>query len=591
MSRILLTFANAPGETLLPTLREEYAGIRDALADRDRLGAIRVTTEQHATAVNVIENLETYKEDICLFLYSGHAGPNQLLLEDQQANARGLALLLGECAERGLKAVVLNGCSTYGQVKALLEAGVPIVIATSAPVNDKAATRFSISFFEALSLEGQTLWKAFEAGLRAAQTVSPADLSAAKKVRSIDLTEQEAAPVWGFFCKEANQTLAETWKLPDPPAGDCVCNKHLRQALTGLCNKNERLKAMAGDQTQWPKIALESLPFPLSEPLRKLLATKAQSQEAGQFYDSASWERFSLLLYTYQSVLNLSVYALLGDVWDRRGALEKPPALAEDLRSVLRNTLFKGGAEYRKMSSLSLLHALVGWFGPEAPPPFLKELPKAAALLRDNAVLAKAIADLEQKLAEQEELRRKHGTPAALCALCDATEDSLAKVVFTFGFLADYGLTSVKDIDVLKTRSQKTASFRHRVVKLQISYTELDEEDYKTEKYLENSSIVLHRHGNLKDGVLNLTPFYVDKNALVRAPKANLHQLTGIEPGSGKYFFQPVSRPFDPWIVAPPQEAPTDFYELPAEGAAKSNDEHYALLKEQFEAFGQCFGV
>lgn len=589
MSRILLTFANAAGETLLPTLQEEYAGIRDALADRDRLGAIRVTTEQHATAVNVIENLETYKEDICLFLYSGHAGPNQLLLEDQQANARGLALLLGECAERGLKAVVLNGCSTYGQVKALLDAGVPVVIATSAPVNDKAATRFSISFFEALSLEGQTLWKAFEAGLRAAQTVSPADLSAAKQVRSIDLAETASAPVWGFFCKEANQTLAETWKLPDPPAGDCVCNKHLRQALTGLCNKNERLKTIAGDQTQWPKVALESLPFPLSEPLRKLLASKAQSQEAGQFYDTASWERFALLLYAYQSVLNLSVYALLADLWDRRGALEKPSALPEDIKLALQNTLLKGGAEYRKMSSLALLRTLTASLGADAPTPFLKELPKTVALLGENAVMAKAVEDLEQKLKDQEELRRKHGTPAALCALCDATEDSLAKVVFAFGFLADYGLTSIKDIDVLKSRSQKTASFRHRVVKLQISYTELDEEDYKTEKYLENSSIVLHRQGNLKDGVLNLTPFYVDKNALVRAPKANLHQLIGIEPRSGKYFYQPVSRPFEPWIVAPPQAAETDFYGLPQETTTKSNEAHYALLQEQFEVFAQYF--
>lgn len=210
-------------------------------------------------------------------------------------------------------------------------------------------------------------------------------------------------------------------------------------------------------------------------------------------------------------------------------------------------------------------------------------------MLQNNPVLSKAIEDLEQKLNTQEDLRRRHSTPAALCTLCDTTEDSLAKIVFAFGFLADYALTSIKDIEVLKFRYQKSASFRHRVVKLQISFTDLSEEDYKTEKYLENSSIVLHRHGNLKDGVLNLTPFYVDKNAIIRAPKANLHQLAAIDPKNGNYYFLPVSRPFEPWVAMPPREAETDFYGMPIESPAASGDAHYKLLQEQFDAFVQRF--
>ena len=45
----------------------------------------------------------------------------------------------------------LNGCSTRPQVKRLLNAGVPAVIATALPIVDQVATDFAVAFYQALT--------------------------------------------------------------------------------------------------------------------------------------------------------------------------------------------------------------------------------------------------------------------------------------------------------------------------------------------------------------------------------------------------------------------------------------------------------
>lgn len=584
MSRILLTFANAPGNTTLDSLNEEYLGVRNALLNRDRLGAIRVSPEQRATTDLIVRNLDQYKDDLVLFLYSGHAGADKLELEDQNANARGIALLLGECAKRALKVVILNGCATGQQAQALLDAGVPVVIATSAPVGDKSAARFSIAFFEALAWDNKSLAEAFETGLRAAQTVSPDDLSGALQSRGAGFPPTDA-PLWFCCFREENRAVAETWKLPEPPAGVCECNKFILRALEVIYEKNDRLKSRQDDRSQWAMTALESLPFPIGEPLRKLLAAKADKQDTATFYDTASWDRFDLLLYAYQSVLQLTGYALLADAWDYCAKTEPHPNLPDTLNQSIRDHLFRGADTYHLRSHRALLDALLAWQQNMTKGPFLRECGALATDLQRPEVQA-AFTDLEGKLAQRDQIRRQTSTPAELCALCLAAEDNLAKVLYVFRFLSEYCLTSIKEIEVQKYRHQKTAAFLHRIVKLRLSFAELDEEEFKTEKYLENSSIVLHRQGNLENGVLNLTPFYLDKNALIRAPKAALHHLMGVETGSGRLVYLPISRHYEPWIVSPPADAPAaDFFGLLEEPATQSDAEHYTLLKEQFEAF------
>lgn len=180
-------------------------------------------------------------------------------------------MLLGECAQRQLKAVVLNGCSTGGMVKDLLQAGIPVVIATSAPVNDRSAKAFSISFFKALS-QDLPLYDAYQSGIRAAQIESESDLSAALQFRgSLDIEEAPTAGTWGIFCKPEQENTAKNWRLPaaviNQQAKEYQLNVELIDCLIkGLSNFKDEAKDLSGtkkteDLDLKSEAILKSLPY------------------------------------------------------------------------------------------------------------------------------------------------------------------------------------------------------------------------------------------------------------------------------------------------------------------------------------------
>ena len=89
----------------------------------------------------ISQALTDHQDEISIFLFSGHAGLKHLLLDDQLARAEGIAHSLSLCPN--LKLVMLNGCSTMGHVKLLLGKGIPMVIATSAPVDDNSCLLYT----------------------------------------------------------------------------------------------------------------------------------------------------------------------------------------------------------------------------------------------------------------------------------------------------------------------------------------------------------------------------------------------------------------------------------------------------------------
>jgi tetratricopeptide (TPR) repeat protein len=143
------------------------------------------------------EALIQHADSIWLFHYGGHATTQHLALEDNPARAEGLAGLLGQCKQ--LKVAILNGCSTKGQVQRLLNAGVPLVIATSAPVGDRKATDFAKAFYSALC-HGKTINEAFETGISAARLQENTAVD-----RGLDVEEMERHPDgaerWGIYCQ------------------------------------------------------------------------------------------------------------------------------------------------------------------------------------------------------------------------------------------------------------------------------------------------------------------------------------------------------------------------------------------------------
>jgi|GEM_PF-3010707 len=158
MSVIYLTYANDRNHPL-HSLQEEEQEINRILADRKLNNHFLLERDPYASLDNIRFHLNRFHDRLVFFGFSGHAGGNHLSLEAEIAHANGIGHMLGQCPN--LKMVLLNGCSTAGQVKGLLEKGVRVVIHTRARVGDRTAKDFAIALFEALN-RGRTIGEAYE---------------------------------------------------------------------------------------------------------------------------------------------------------------------------------------------------------------------------------------------------------------------------------------------------------------------------------------------------------------------------------------------------------------------------------------------
>lgn len=217
---IFLAFANnRSGDNYLRNLPEEARLLQERLAVAERAGLCQVILYQNVTLHQTLDVFHDprYRHRIALFHYGGHANSYHLLFEtadgqNAPATATGFAAFLAE--QRGLHLVFLNGCSTEQQVQGLLNAGVPIVIATSQAVGDKAATDFAARFYQGLA-GGDTIRSAFNQ----ASGASRSELGEPTRAYLVGDAVNEAATAiadrwpWALYPREGAE-LAAGWNLP-----------------------------------------------------------------------------------------------------------------------------------------------------------------------------------------------------------------------------------------------------------------------------------------------------------------------------------------------------------------------------------------
>lgn len=212
MQVIFLAYSNSQNDPL-PTLEEEDRKAYGILSRRAEQLHFNIHRDSFATVDTIIEFLELYRKEIIVFSFSGHAGRDKLLLAGNEAQAKGIAGLLGQCPK--LKLILLNGCATAGQVSRLLELpNRPVVIATNAPVGDYRATKFGASFFRELGERYGSVEEAFEVGLNAAKTVTEQPIDEERGVGLENEERQIRYAPWGIY---ANDKASLLWKLPVEP--------------------------------------------------------------------------------------------------------------------------------------------------------------------------------------------------------------------------------------------------------------------------------------------------------------------------------------------------------------------------------------
>jgi len=566
MDLLFLAFANQVAD-LLPTLQEEDDEISRLLAQRARDRHFLLHRESFVTVEKLPAYLTMYRDNLALFLYSGHADRDVLHLGDGAAQAGGIAQMLGQCPN--LRLVFLNGCSTQGQVTGLLEAGVPVVLATSAPVNDRKATFFSIRFFEALQQQF-TLQEAFNMAKGALETAFADD--AMPQFRSAGFeTGVAETPTWGLFFSEKTEHILD-WKLPVQAAAEVAAtasftpNQHLIDTLfSSLGPFNDEVHKLEqqvrrGVQIPVPKkrmALLNALPAPLAEPLRKLMVPVEKENEG---FDKVSEARLRQIAQAFSTSMELLCYTMMAELWEAYYASPAPTIMPEQ-REALREFFRVSRTDRETYNMLPLIRTLRSIFEQNNIHFFVEELRQIWRLTDEDAEFLEALQFLS---ALRLQTRRNEVDKSDLDYLNKRGEVCLAYLYGHLGFMARYKLATIQGIDVEKYRHRRDPRYNHATVMLHDLLGGFDVSAINLDVSLDNRSILLLNEEAWE--YLNLTPFVVDENAFrERTDVCKLFFFSHYLKAANTYCFKYVNKPDDPYL--------------------EISEDRYPLVKEQFEAF------
>ncbi|PHN07388.1 CHAT domain-containing protein [Flavilitoribacter nigricans] len=536
---IFLAFANN-SDAPLPQLEREGESIYRCLNEGSGKGHYILHRESFATTEKIAHYLIDFKDRVVVFHYGGHAEGDGLELTDQKAGSEGIAQLIS--AQKQLKLVFLNGCSTKPQVKQLLDLGVPAVIATSCPINDTKATELAEQFYSAL-MKRHTIREAFAmaAGLIKAKG------GEAEQYRGIVLKEDAETFPWGLY-SENDEVL--DWKLPDQKNNrqeiiirnaseqfnfsKTPVNTHLTQILLNVLRPFSRdidyVLAKAEDDGEDPDVRLlqraimDSLPAPIGEQVRKLFSLDLQADQL----DRIGKPRLQQLVRTYDTLVEFSTHVLLSLMWEakiKNDQLQLSPELSDQIRKTLSlkkeelptfdyNETIKGILSFFDEASL---------LGKADSAIFIDELSVLWESMQQDEVFKDATAFMKEI---KREVDTDNVSADEIESFCVQSETHLAEIFEFLGFIAKYKLNTIKSIAVSKARN-KSPRFRHYRVKLDTitaGYKDVDKEYDGV--FTDNRSVILLKEERSIDRYLNLSPFIIDEHALLGKEKSKLFFFT-----------------------------------------------------------------
>jgi hypothetical protein len=523
MDVLLLTFSNHRTQPL-QTLVDEYLSIDRTLAARTLRQHFLAKSISHATLKDIGYYLALFRNNLTLFLYSGHAGRDLLLTEDGPSRSEGIAHLLGQCPR--LQVVILNGCSTAGQVKALHEAGIPVVIASSAPVEDESATRFSSRLFQALET-GLSIEEAFELGV--GETLSQKETAVHRASGREMAALKPDEPVWGIFT-DPEKAQAKGWKLPSQAAyikpKAYTPNELLLETLyKSLKDYHEKLGKFYEDgvtieeSDEVRNAILHAIPAPISEHLRKLNAPPNPNLPGGLHEPGP--ERLAELAKTYEICMDFLVYLFLAQLWDQVLSVPGGKGKFRGELAEIRHFINTPAGKRQDLDYFSILRELREALEQSGAQPFVEEYSQLHVQFFQDEGIRNACFFLDN-------LGRLLGSasPSEMPELCARAEDGLAVIFSKLGFLGRYTLATVRFIDVQKYRHMQETQFEHIVVKWHGTQGRCEVSSWLKPEPIDNRSVILVRRGDTDHKrFLNLSPFILDENTFEAVPDLTMNNL------------------------------------------------------------------
>lgn len=569
MDVICLAFANDRANPL-PTLQEEDNNLNKILSPRQLKQHFILIRDSYASITSVTNTIAQSKDQLRIFLYSGHAGRDKLLLEGQAANAEGIAYLLGQCPN--LQLVFLNGCSTKGQVYSLLQKGIPVVIATSAPIEDKKANEFSSRFFQAMN-DQCSIKEAYELAKGELMARYPDVQTDASNILAEPGTQTEDS-LWGIYYMP-EKAISLEWKLnantPSVVSENFVPNEILIDTLMeSLSPYREEIKKMVDDESAGAtksildkrEAILRALPHPVSEQFRKLLVDEDPGSGGQTFYNQLGEARLQQIIIIYNTMMELLGFTILADLWEVSANQEKL-TMADPVKAKLKEFFISSMSGTSSQKFLDLITTARQIMEAQGKKYFIEELGALTDTYNTKGPLYDAVSYLEFVLSKIEE-KAIPGEQAK--EMCINSEQKLAELFKALGFITNYIMASVKDIDVLKYKRFLKTRYKHNVVKLEQRFVGLAVNTEIEEEALDSNSVLIIKKNEPKLS-LNLSPFIIDENAFDdKASIAKLFFFDRYDKASDTYVYKHVYKPLDPPLLIQKQK-------------------HFKILRDQFDAF------
>lgn len=238
-SVIFSAFAD-PQENLI-NLNQEKNAIQDELALLEAQGLIKKHLSRTGLDLPAyFDYLQTWKEQITIFHFGGHANHKGLRLQDVATFFEPLANELIQKNKQSLKLIFLNGCSTYTHLKTLFELSNSAVIAARIPINDAKAASFAQYFYKNLA-KGDSIKEAFLSAqnfIRANQEQTQGTASMLEQPQQWQANQPSIPPThypfdWGLYFVE-EQLLEFRLTLPTQLTPNAIHQPFANEATRAL---------------------------------------------------------------------------------------------------------------------------------------------------------------------------------------------------------------------------------------------------------------------------------------------------------------------------------------------------------------------
>jgi hypothetical protein len=295
------------------------------------------------------------------------------------------------------------------------------------------------------------------------------------------------------------------------------------------------------------------------------LLVDSGSGSTGQvFYNELGELRLQQIITIYNTIIELLGFTILADLWEAKATNEAfsiPEASLTKLKEFFIASV--AGTSTQRFLDLSVTAREI--MDSNGMTYFIEELAELSDKYKSKGSMYDAVSYLEFIY---EKLDKKAITSEEIKGVCAQSEEKLAELFKHLGFISNYIMASVKDIDVLKYKRFTKTRYKHNVVKLEQRFVGLAVNQEIEEEALDSNSVLILKKSDLKN-TLNLSPFIIDENAFDnKASIAKLFYFDRYDKPSETYVYKHVYKPQDPLLLIQKQK-------------------HFKVIRDQFDAFSK----